>query len=345
MKILHFSNFAPNRSGLYECAKDQVCYERRMGIDSQMAVYEIENPDNLQDGWLKPVSWDWAKNADIFVIHRGLPPKVQKLFPNTKRVVVLHGTTEFLILEDIFSEAEKQGFNSHINFINNNDATTVVNQHDYDILKLYDYNDKLSLVNDAVDMERYNLKGYKYPYKNHPQILFCDSLRINKHPAHIIWAMEHIVKEIPNARLTVIGLDLTDILTWRNILLRSKQGNLKRYCEVIQLKTADILPYMRSADILYNSNASGIFSRVEIEALACGCQIISSNSKYTNFNFKAYDIKDIAKSAIECWRYIEKSPVQARKNARKVALKYFSMEKKVSKEYVPLYNRLLSFDR
>ena len=342
LHVIHWSNWAPRKSGLFECTKDQIKYERKFGLDSQMAIYEKENPNDLQDDWLKPVSWDFAKKADLFVIHRGLPPKVQKLYPNTKRVVVLHGTSEFLILEDIFSQAEKQNFNSHINFINNNDATTVVNQHDYDILKLYDYNDKLSLINDAIDIKKYNLEGYKYPYKNHPQILFCDSLRINKHPAHIIWAMEHIIKEIPNARLTIVGLDLLDILTWRNLLLRSKQGNLKRYCEVIQFKTSDILPYMRSADILYNSNASGIFSRVQIEALACGCHVISSNSKFTPFNFKTYDIKDIAKSAIECWRFIEKNKEQARIDARKVALKHFNMEKKVKKEYIPLYNKVLN---
>jgi len=341
IRILHFSNFAPNRSGLYACTRDQIKYERQMGIDSQMAVYENEEALNLKDDWLTPVSWDWAKNADIFVVHRGLPPKVQKLFPNTKRIVVLHGTTEYLILEDIFSKAEQQNFNSHINFINRNDATTIVNQHDYDILKLYDYNDKLHLINDAVDMEKYNLKGYKYPYKNHPQILYCDSLRINKHPAHIIWAMEHIIQEIPNARLTVVGLDLEEVLTWRNILLRSKQGKLKSNCEVIQFKTDDVLPYMRGADILYNSNASGIFSRVQIEAMACGCQIISSNSKYTPFNFKTYDIKDIAKTTIDCWNSIKDNPEQARKEARKTALKYFSMKNKVKNEYIPLYLKVI----
>ena len=341
LKILHFSNWAPSRSGLYECTKDQIKYERKQGINSQLAVYEIENPKDLQDDWLTPVSWDWAKKADVFVIHRGLPPEVQKKFPKTKRLVVLHGTTEYLILEDIFSKAESQNFNSHINFINRNDATTIVNQHDYDILKLYDYNDKLHLVNDAIDIEKYNLDGYKYPYKNHPQILYCDSLRVNKHPAHIIWAMEHIVKEIPNARLTIVGLDLEDILTWRNLLLRSKNGNLKRYCELIQFKTGDVLPYMRGADILYNSNASGIFSRVQIEASACGCQIISSNSKYTPFNFKTYDIKDIARAAIDCWKHIEKDPVKAREEARQVAVENFNMEDKVKNQYIPLYLQIL----
>ena len=40
-------------------------------------------------------------------------------------------------------------------------------------------------------------------------------------------------------------------------------------------------------------------------------------------------------------KLIEKNPEQARKNARKVALKHFSMEKKVIEEYIPLYNKVL----
>ncbi len=98
---------------------------------------------------------------------------------------------------------------------------------------------------------------------------------------------------------------------------------------------------MRGADILYNSNASGIFTRVQIEAMACGCQIISSNSKYTPFNFKTYDIKDIAKTTIDCWNSIKDNPEQARKEARKTALKYFSMKNKVKNEYIPLYLKVI----
>ena len=68
LKILHFSNHAPRKSGLYEAVKDIVKYERKFGFDSQMAIYERKIPDEnwIDDGWLKPVSWDCAEKADIF---------------------------------------------------------------------------------------------------------------------------------------------------------------------------------------------------------------------------------------------------------------------------------------
>lgn len=342
MNIIHFSNFAPNKSGLYECTKDQIKYERKLGLNSDLIIYDNKNPQNISDSWLEPVSWDKAKEADIFVVHRGLPLEIVKDFPKTKKIIILHGTSEYILLEDIFSQAEKQGFNSHINYINNYDGASVVNQHDYDILKLYDYTDKLRLIHDAIDLERYNLEGYVYPYKNHPQILYCDSLRINKHPAHIIWAMEEIVKEIPNAKLTIIGLSLFDILIWRNLILRSKSGCLRKNCEVIQFHSNEVVPYMRGADILFNGNMSGIPSRVEMEAMACGCQVISYNGDFTKFKPIAFDIKDIAKKTIECCKYIEQNKESAILESQQYAKSHFDMEQKVKDEYIPFYKEILS---
>ncbi len=340
--ILHFSNWAPSKSGLYECTKDQVKMERKAGLNSQFAIYNTKDPVGYVDDWLTPVSWDFAEQADIFVIHRGLPAEISQKFPNTKKVIVLHGTSEYLLLDDIFSGGEKQGFNSHINYINNYDGASVVNQHDYDILKLYDYNDKLRMIHDAIDMERYNLNGYKYPYKNHPQILYCDSLRINKNPAHIIWAMEDIVKEIPTAKLTVVGLSMNDILIWRNLILRSKRGSLNSHCEAIQFRTDDIIPYMRGADILINGNMSGIPSRVEMEAMACGCQVISYNGDFSKFQPKAFDIKDIARKVIDCCNYIKEDEEKSIKEVQEYAHNHFNMETKVNEEYIPFYNQILN---
>ena len=341
LKILHWSNFAPNKSGLYECTKDQIKYERSLGIDSQMAVYALEDPKGFQDGWLTPVSWDWAKQADLFVIHRGIPNSVLKKYPNTKKIAILHGTSEYLLLEDVFSQAEKQGFNAHINYINNYDATTVVNAHDYDIMKLYDYKNKLSMIHDSIDIERYSSEGYKYPYKNHPQILYCDSLRVNKHPAHIIWAMDEIVKKIPNAKLTIIGLSLFDVLTWRNLLLRSAKGKLYSHCEVVQFRSDDVLPYMRGADILFNANMSGIPSRVEMEAMSTGLQVVSYNGDFSKWHPKPFDIKDIAAKVVECWSDIKDRKEESREEASQYAKENFNMKLKVQDEYIPLYNKVL----
>ena len=323
------------------CAAEQIKYERKFGIDSQMAITEIENPsDNLIfDNWLKPISWDKCKDADLFVIHRGLPVKLNEL--KKPNIMIIHGTVEFLLLEEIFSKAEKTAVNTHINLINNCDASVSVNRHDFDIYKLYDPSNKLNLIHDAIDIEKYTIEGNKYPYNHHPQILFCDSLRPNKYPAHAIWCMAEVIKKIPDARITIVGLDLLSILTWRNLILRSPNQHLAANIENIQLLTNDTPSYMRGADILINGNMSGIPSRTELEGMACGCQVISYGGDFTKWITKPFDIKSMAEEIIECCKYIEQDPKGARQEARRWVTKNASMKKQVKEKYIPLYEKVL----
>lgn len=343
MRLLHFSNYAPRKSGLFECTKDIIKYERKLGIDSQMAIYERETPDEnwIDDGWLKPVSWDWAEKADLLIIHRGIPKKVEDKFPDKKKLMVIHGTSDFLILDEVASKAEKTPFNVHINLINKCDASVAVNTYDYEIYKLYDYYDKLTYIQDSIDLERFNLEGYKYPFMYHPQIIFCDSLRINKNPSHIIWAMKKISEKIPNARLTLVSLDLETILTWRNILLRSAKGTLKHLCENVLMEMTEIRPFLRGADILWNGNVSGIFSRVEMEAMACGCEVIGWDDKYTKWKPKTHNIEDVANCVIDCWDEIKDNREEARKKVHQIAVDNFSVERNVEEKFIPLYNKIL----
>ena len=340
MKIVHFSNWAPRRSGLYECTRELVEYERKLGHISEMAIFETENPsDTMVDGDFKPVSWESTKDADIFVLHRGIPGKLEELKKPT--VCVIHGTPAFLMQEEVISHAEKTPFNTHINLLKDCAATVAVNPLDYDIYKLYDGRNKLTMIHDAIDTAKYTIEGYQYPYSNHPQILFADSLRSNKYPSHIIWAMAEVVKRIPNARLTVVGLDLLGILTWRNLLLRSPGQHLNANIENLQFATNDNPQFMRGADILFNSNISGVPSRTELEAMACGCQVISYNGYITKYQARAFDIKDIADQICKCWDDIKDDLPQARLNARQWVLDNASAEAK-AKEYVALYEKVLS---
>jgi len=244
------------------------------------------------------------------------------------------------MLEEVASQAEKTGFNTHINLIRDTAASAAVNQHDYDIYKLYDPGDKLSMVHDAIDIERYTIDGYAHPFDHHPQIVYCDSLRPNKHPAHSLWAMAEVVKAIPQARLTIIGLDLSSILTWRNLILRSPGAKLAENTELVQLQTTELRPYLRGADILVNGNMSGVPSRVELEAMACGCQVISYAGDFTKYHPKPFDVKDIAAKIIECWNDIKDCRESARKEARQWVVENANMEKQVEKKFIPLYEKI-----
>jgi glycosyltransferase involved in cell wall biosynthesis len=344
MRVLHISNYAPRKSGLYECTKDQIKYERKCGIDSQMALFEHENPCEFwnDDGWMKPVSWDWAKQADLFILHRGIPKILEDRFPKTKQIIVIHGTSDFLMLNEVLTKANETSFNTHINLINNCNASVAVNTYDYSIYKLYDYNNKLSYIQDSIDLERFNLEGYKYPFIWQPQILFCDSLRINKNPSHIIWAMEKIQKSIPTARLTLVSLDLESILTWRNILMRSKGGLLFQLCENVLMEMTEIRPFLRGADILWNGNVSGIYSRVEMEAMACGCSVIGWDNKYNKIMPKNHSVEAIADSIIKEWNKRKEDIEKSRQQNYNVAFNNFNMETQVKENYIPLYKKVLN---
>ena len=343
MRVVHWAMWGPRKSGLYECTKDQIKYERKHGIDSLLGLMDIDKPTThlIDDGWLSPATWDECKNADIYVIHRGVPETLTDEKKRKKNVFVIHGTAEFLMLEEVASNAEKTAFNTHINLLAENDACIAVNQHDYDIYKIYDGKNILEMIHDAIDVERYTIEGYQHPFVYHPQILFCDSLRINKHPAHVIWAMHEVLKRLPEARLSVVGLSLISILTWRNLILRSPGQCLTLGMENIQLMTDEVRPYMRGADILVNGNVSGVPSRVELEAMASGCQVISYAGDFTKYHPKPFDIKDLANKICDCWEAIKDNRPAARLEVRKWVVENANMEKQVVDKYIPLYKRIL----
>jgi len=163
--VRHFSNWAPNRSGLYACTRELVEYERKFGLDSEMAIFETENPpETMIDGTFRPVSWEETKKANVFVLHRGIPGPLEYLKKPT--VCVIHGTPAFLIQEEVISHAEKTPFNTHINLLKDCVATVAVNPLDFDIYKLYDGKNKLTMIHDAIDTNKYTIEGYQYPYSN-----------------------------------------------------------------------------------------------------------------------------------------------------------------------------------
>jgi len=341
IKCVHWANWAPRRSGLYECTKDQIKYERKYGFDSQIAITENKDPKNLiDDGWLVPISWEETKNADLFILHRGIPKELEGL--KQPIIFVIHGTYDFLLLEEVFTKAESTQFNSHINLIKNCDASVAVNEHDRQVYSLYASEGKLNLINDAIDVERFTIEGNQYPVNHHPSILFADSIRPNKHPANAIFMMSKVVESIPDARLNIIGLSLDSILTWRNIILRSPNQNVASHIETIQLLTADSASFMRSADILINGNMSGIPSRTELEAMACGCQVVGYSDSFTKYKC-SYDIYDMADKVIKCWNDIKDNP-SIRQENRQWVIDNASMEQKVRDEYIPIYLRILKLN-
>jgi glycosyltransferase involved in cell wall biosynthesis len=194
---------------MYESTKDQVKYEREAGHQSDLCDTNHETPDpmRINDGWLEPITWDKAKDAEVWVLHSCIPEKLKEFKAKKVCVAVLHGPSEHMLLKEFVSERKSEAFNLHINLLWHYDATVVINTHEYDIMKLYDEHDRLHYIPNSIDLDRIK-NVHPWQYRDHPAIMSCDVLRLEKLPASIIWSMPKIVERVPGARLNVFSLEI-----------------------------------------------------------------------------------------------------------------------------------------
>jgi len=341
MFVVHWGNWGPRVSGMYESCKDQIKYERKEGIRSEYAIHYVETPDekHIDEGWFTPITWDEAKKADIWVLHSGFPKELDEFSKTRKTVGVLHGPTEHLTFKE-WCKIPGGSLNTHINLLWTMDATVCINTHEYDIMKLYDEKkDRCHYIPNSIDLDRLkDITPWKYDY--HPAIISCDTPRVEKLNHHIIWSMPYVVEKIPDARLNVFSLLLESIQMWRNLFCRSHERQLEKHCENIQLANRNLFPFMAGADIGFNNNISGIASRVTMEMMALGIPVVSYNGEYTKYHAKPFDLHSIAEQIERCWKdlTIEKSTLRADTIA--YAKENFDRGKHV-KTYIELYKKLL----
>gem|GEM_PF-2137656 len=345
MYIVHWANWGPRVSGMYESVKDQVKYERQEGLRSEFGnAYEREPPVDQVDDWLTPITWEEAKKADIHVLHSKFPDELKEHIKTKIRVAILHGPTEHMM----FKEWTKAGgdLNLHINLLWEMDATVCINTHEYDIMKHYDEKvdkdgvGRCHYIPNSIDLKRFD-KVVPWEYDNHPAIISCDTPRIEKLPSHIIWAMPYLQERIPEARLNIFSLLLEPIAQWRNYFVRSHKRKLESCCENIQLANRNLMPFQKGSDIGFNNNYSGIASRVTMEMMAMGVPVVSYNGDYTKYHAKVFDLHSIAEQIERCWNNLTAKGSTLKEDTIRYAKENFDRGKEV-KKYVELYKELLS---
>lgn len=338
MKVAHFTLWAPFRSGLFEFVLEQVKYEQREGLDSFLIHCDVKNPDPnrfIERGFVAQ-PWDKAKEADVWVLHRSIPAELMPLLPKKKSVAILHGTSEIMVLHEIESRAKEDKFNMHVEFINTFKKIVCITKSDYDVMKLYDPKGKVVYINDAVDTEVFTIEGFHWEFRYRPAIILTANVRINKNPAFLFWSMPAIMEKIPTARLNVFGLNLTEIRIWKDIVL--KASKISTAIENLHHQFYDFKPFLRGADISFNANYNGIFSRDSMEAMACGCSVVAATPEHTPYAYHR-QIESIVDAISRAWQDLANDPEgQVLKN-RKYAEDHFGWHNRV-KDYVKLYQSM-----
>jgi glycosyltransferase involved in cell wall biosynthesis len=342
MFVVHWSNWGPRISGMYESCKNQCKYETRAGIRSELAIsYEAIPTAERNDKGFLPITWEEAKKADVWDLHSAFPDKAEMKKEQAKKVTVavLHGPTEHMV----FKEWEKvsDSFNLHVNLLWKMDATVCINTHEYDVMKLYDEKvGRCRYIPNSIDLEE--LEGTApWQYEDHPAILSCDTPRVEKLPLHIIRAMPNVMEKIPEARLNVFSLLLEPIGMWRNVFVRSHKRALETACENIQLANNNLKPFQAGADIGFNNNYSGIASRVTMEMMAFGVPVVSYNGEYTKYHARPFDLHSIAEQIERCWNDLKAPGSTLREETLQYARDNFDRGRHVE-TYIELYNELLA---
>jgi glycosyltransferase involved in cell wall biosynthesis len=339
MKVAHFSLWAPGRSGLFHACIDQIKYERRAGIDAMFMHSDVKNPEpaRFTEDDITAQPWSAAMDADVWVLHRAIPGELMQYLPKKKSVAILHGTSEIMVLHEIESGGTNDKFNMHVDFMNSFNKVVTITKADTQIMKLYENGrNKVVYINDAIDLEKFTIEGHSWDYKYRPAIISTSNIRINKNPAPLFWAMPEVVKAIPRARLNIFGLQVADIMTWRNLILKS--GALSIAIENMHNQFYELRPFLRGADISFNSNYTGIFSRDSMEAMACGCSIVAYSNEHTPY--ACYRQTESIVAAIKkAWDDIITDPEKQILKNRMYAEEHFNMEKAV-KQYIDVYNSL-----
>lgn len=343
MKVVHWTSWSPRRSGMFESVKDQVKHERLNAIDSILCDPNDKHKDGrpeVDDGWFKARPWSEAKDADVQVLHAWIPDEFRK-DKKYKHIAVLHGPNEHMLWKEFTSNRTDEAFNLHLRILWGFDATIVHYDHEWDILKLYDEKDRLHLVPNSIDLDRYRGEAeYEWRYWYHPAILSCDTVRLEKLPAQIMWAMPRIVEKIPTARLNLFSLPLEGISTWRNMFCKAKGRTLESCCENIQFEINDLRPFMRGADIGFNNNMNGIYARAQMEMMAMGKPIVAYNGKYTPYIARIWDLDSIAEQVVRCWTDMSAAGNTVREDARKYAEENFDRAKAVKLD-IAVYEKAL----
>lgn len=334
MKVAHFAMWAPRRSGLFEYVKDQIKYERRAGLDSIFINCDTENPDpsSHTDGDLVAQGWDAAKDANVWVMHRMVPVKLYKDLKKHGSVAVLHGVIEYMLMQEIYENGKELKFSLHLNLMRQYDRTVAINETDYEILKQYDTLDRLVYIRDSIDLERYTPEGTKWEYEHHPAIVATGSPRFNKIPVHPLWAMGRVHKKLPDARFNIYSITFSDFTIWKKIVLAGKTNFRSGCLENFQIQINNLRPFIRGADIGFNSNFNGVASRDTMEQMAMGIPVISYGGPYTAYHAKIMNLDSIAEKICGCWEDIQRDKqTNLKKKMRLYAERNFSMKEAVKK--------------
>jgi glycosyltransferase involved in cell wall biosynthesis len=368
MKVAHFVQYAPMRSGLYETTREITQGQRDfLGWDARMIdVTHVttkggKRTDKPDDRGTPLAPLDFALKADVHVLHSGIPREFEGKKPT---FFVAHGTPEYcfysqMMLECVSSDvgrverAKKGPFTGSWSLVTITlrdkpwvkGAITMWERH----APFWEpYFDNVIVTNHFCDQERFSPDGPVYEFQKPAEedglnIVFADHWRYTafKDPFQLLHgAREFCLQTGSKIHLFAIPKELVDGMEsmtpviqltghpWHSILYAVTDG-LKSVVGDLHTVHTEIEQVHRAADVLVTPAAED--NRTVLEATSCGCPVIArkgANAATETCRFE--DPKDLTRVLRKVQKQLQtKASAKKYRNRARSKSRSYTVEKAV----------------
>lgn len=340
LRVAHWCLFGPRLSGMYETVRELVMAENKIeGVLAGMCEVPAPNASKqvikaaAEGGKVDALhttfrtqDWGWAmKYCDIHVIHTSQLKQVGELKP---KAFFLHGTPEACLENDLQPKVDLKSYESAIGYVGKCEATIVTSERAKFLWQPYDYSGtRIHKVNKGVDLEWWQRTSTKQDLDGAPSVLYGEIWRGIKHPMHTLFAVNLIYEENPEVRLNAWGCNIKKGF-WEKMV---EEGQFNKFFGRGIRGIVDWPEhYYTRGDVLVSPGLYGDVSRVQQEAMACGCPVVGWDTdpwkethpyKYA----RAYDCRDLADKILEAWNDVQDDPEGVQKRCREMAERYFDV--------------------
>lgn len=274
-EILIFTTSASKRQEIHK--------HENITVFRYASIFKIGSTSVSPSFLLKPLNYD----VDIVHIQRGSPPATFSGYLYSKikkKKYILSNHGDLLLGEKYTHRILMTLFRKMMNKVLK-DATvvTVLSKEIASTFSFLDqHTEKIQIIPNGVDIDKYKLTKSKQEHKlsmGYPHdskiILFVGSLVKNKAPHVLVKSMVHVIKEVPNSHLILVG----DGICKKKLETLSQELEIENHIEYVgfvsdEAKLADIY---NTADIFVLPSFSEGFPMVLLEASAAGLPMVVSD--------------------------------------------------------------------
>jgi len=278
IKVLHWSLFAPNRSGMYHTTKDLVIAQQAAGIDAQMVC--AFRPETVHaDGDFRTVTSKWKDVADIYVLSSRINPPAYN--DGTPIVFLLHGHPLYSWQSELYGlePANPTPWTTSLRYFGEQCIQRFVTFWP-DQLPYWQALDgprkesRVRLVPRGIMFgDRFTPQGPKEELAGDPVLVIADQFRLFKDSFALWFAAREFQKRHPEARLHMYVIPPADTKPGEAIRRVISESELRYVVGSLNPIHEHIERVFRAADIVLTSVISE--SRVALEAMACGADVVS----------------------------------------------------------------------